>query len=1613
MKVAEVHKSSAAKNHIQAKQQPFFKKEGENGFFSKYNEVTESFFSPTIVQPKLTIGQPNDKHELEADAMADQVIQRLSEPNSEFSHLKESEDNEVQTKPLNTLIQHKCDECEHEEKLQKKEEDEVSEKDLEIQKKPNVENTLEKDQAEVQTRSLDSNIIQNKCNECEHEEKLQKKEEEEVSETDIELQEKPIFESNTEQAESEIQTKPLLSVYNDPVSTSIAENPINNVDSLQTKSIINLQSSNISTTTVESEEKIQEKENELSDSREEIHTKLSVAETPPDDEETIQTKSRTSQSNASADLQSRLNSSKGGGSPLSSDLQTSMGTAFGADFSNVRIHTGSNAVEMSKDLGAQAFTHGSDIYFNEGKYDAKSNSGKHLLAHELTHTVQQGASDVTPSVQKLSWDDVRQAGSNALSSARRGANYVGGAISNAVSSGVETVRDAGATFIRSTLNRFAPGLYDMLSNGIDGELKKRIFQSVLRIVRSIKTRIENSDLVKKIKAFFSSSKEKLKQWKNDVGDKCNTLYEKIDSLVTFLGEINDPIIQQIRRDLQTLGGFASSFWDNIGKPAWDAIKKFAGNAWSWLQSTARWIWDRTARIRQLFSDIWEWIKTQLGLLQDSASSIWDRFKEIATEVWEEIKSFIEPVLGPLKVLGGLMLMFSPLGPVVAIYQGGPRIWESLKWVVANWSGWQTLIDLKDQFANEILPAISKGAQLAKLYLRQAVAWVNGIVSSVKQAVKDFLSSIGVLQAVDEVRGFMAELRLLFNQIKAEFDDLYTSLKEDFNAVMNLAKDVLQSLWECIRPITDFILGIVAIVINPAMWPIYAVGLIARLAWYFLPRDLKIVAIDYIIELIRGAIEYFRPSGIIEQIWGVFRSGAISFLDRLDAYTPDEKIQFIDKILNLIIDPRTYGAYMRGLIGGFLHQAWTLVSGIISLSIEMPNIIQGIINFFRNLVPDIATVERMLDRITEISNRLQELLARENLMQYIVDTIMNAPQTLADWITETIDQGAEFAENTGRQMAERLFNFVNTMNPSDVGYRIGDIVGRLLFEILLTKGIGFVIGKITQGIAWFRRLLGMLRSGARNAASSLMQRIRALFTWIMDRMRALFRRLGEALGNIFDSFKRLIDDIIAWIMRAVRGGGRMLGDIAQNRIRWALFERTVRLFTNSQRNPRGFRRRVAKNMFRNLFAGFRDVARMPRIMPVRASHDNDHVGLWELHAVKRFGVNRLGTHIVGYLPMPRNVAYQENPVIGLEDRINDHGERHRFIIEGDLANPELVVRSRRQVLIRLLRRRRDELNDSNNTEDNIANKRQVVTRLFDQENDLESKIGEYKQLVDRIYNRGTDRTRSSQMTDKYDEVRVLVGQIGDNLEIVGIDSDNAIVETQVNFTMQRGRARLMRAQPLTKIPPGNGIIPSRPIQDPLGFDLIDSDLRRRGLWVRAHLLSHRIHGPGTRNNLFPGSKQMNEDYMRDQVETPLRTMLWNQDRIMYYIVGVTYGNTGVFEDIPTAVSLEYGDFDPDTGNRTRIDNKRFHQDPPDVAAPLNSLNNSRASSLNQIARNNGYDRMGNFFRRLVRHRTTNSITYLNIGHIRNELTSVYQDHNVLDQHITNLRTMNTMGLIRLN
>ena len=103
-----------------------------------------------------------------------------------------------------------------------------------------------------------------------------------------------------------------------------------------------------------------------------------------------------------SEKQNKILALRGGGKPLSSDSQEFFSSRMGHDFSRVRVHTGSKANDAASAINARAFTLGNDIVFKSGEFSPNTNRGKHLLAHELTHTIQQlHSSNTTRATPKL------------------------------------------------------------------------------------------------------------------------------------------------------------------------------------------------------------------------------------------------------------------------------------------------------------------------------------------------------------------------------------------------------------------------------------------------------------------------------------------------------------------------------------------------------------------------------------------------------------------------------------------------------------------------------------------------------------------------------------------------------------------------------------------------------------------------------------------------------------------------------------------------------------------------------------------------------------------------------------------------------------------------------------------------------------------------------------------------------------------------------------------------------------------------------------------------------------------------------------------------------------
>ncbi len=212
----------------------------------------------------------------------------------------------------------------------------------------------------------------------------------------------------------------------------------------------------------------------VEEEEEELMPKLQRQE---EEEEEAQPKLRakegTGSSAAPAGFSQTLKGSKSSGDALPGKTNAFMSQAMGADFSKVRVHTDDNAVRMNRQIRARAFTHGNHIYFNRGQFDPNSHDGQWLLAHELTHTIQQKAVR-RKMIQKQDFEDHQVTGTAtgyandavnglgiATNAARGHLNAYGQAVQNAIGSferyarrRISAIGEAlpGAAFINSAIS---------------------------------------------------------------------------------------------------------------------------------------------------------------------------------------------------------------------------------------------------------------------------------------------------------------------------------------------------------------------------------------------------------------------------------------------------------------------------------------------------------------------------------------------------------------------------------------------------------------------------------------------------------------------------------------------------------------------------------------------------------------------------------------------------------------------------------------------------------------------------------------------------------------------------------------------------------------------------------------------------------------------------------------------------------------------------------------------------------------------------------------------------------------------------------------------------------
>ncbi|MEH1857027.1 MAG: DUF4157 domain-containing protein [Nostoc sp.] len=272
----------------------------------------------TPIQAKLTIGEPGDRYEQEADQTARQVMRRIHQPQSEKLQREESPDDEdeLQMKPEGSI--------QREELLEEEE----------LQMKPLGTSSQTVNEAKSPSKPLGHDISR------------------------ISLR----------RPQTKLTVNQPGDIYEqeaDSVAQLVMQRMSEPVQSIQREAL--------------PEEKDQLQMKSLADSVTPLLQRQGGGRTA-----------------ATSELETSIQQARGNGQPLADDIKQPMEQAFGADFGSVRVHTDAQSNSLNESIQARAFTTGQDVFFRQGEYSPESDAGKELLAHELTHVVQQNGSAVQP-----------------------------------------------------------------------------------------------------------------------------------------------------------------------------------------------------------------------------------------------------------------------------------------------------------------------------------------------------------------------------------------------------------------------------------------------------------------------------------------------------------------------------------------------------------------------------------------------------------------------------------------------------------------------------------------------------------------------------------------------------------------------------------------------------------------------------------------------------------------------------------------------------------------------------------------------------------------------------------------------------------------------------------------------------------------------------------------------------------------------------------------------------------------------------------------------------------------------------------------------------------------
>jgi hypothetical protein len=576
------------------------------------------------------------------------------------------------------------------------------------------------------------------------------------------------------------------------------------------------------------------------------------------------------------------------GAPLPTPIRSTMESRTGADFSGVRVHSDAKANSAASALHAKAFTHRSDIWLARGQ----SATDLPLMAHELTHVVQQGAAprrsgsavrrtvekpvdtpvqramapEKEPTVQRSSTGVVQRE-----SWLKKAWQATGGKIVDEAGN----VLEMGESLAMQVFDEFAP---DFAATVRDVKSKGGVFEymkdKVFGVARDIfKGAREDKGTLGQIFSVVEKLQESGKKIVAGLkSNDCKPLFDAMSLLGDMAMELAGEAWDAIKDFFRPIGDFFTSIWDNYLSKAMDKVSDLAGKAWQGLKDFGKKIWDSTEPVRNKLSAAWDWVKKKLGVGDgpDNQDGLLQWASRKIGEAWQWVLKELDPVIQPMKKLWDKVKAIIPLDKILHLRDTVHAWLSKMKKMLSSVQKKEDVVENQDSLRKEILPAVKMRIFQLKDSVIEAGAWVASEIGGAAASVKSFVGSL-------QTSSILSPVASLFNWLQQKTDDLADWATAKVQGVFAFFGQGLDRLAVFVEPLYDTLEKMISVVGNVLK---KLPDLVMGPFWKAIPKCITDPIRDWIIENVLSQLPVIGTLLTDKTIWPKIQSFAIDLLKTL-------------------------------------------------------------------------------------------------------------------------------------------------------------------------------------------------------------------------------------------------------------------------------------------------------------------------------------------------------------------------------------------------------------------------------------------------------------------------------------------------------------------------------------------------------------------------------------------------------------------------------------------------------------------------------------------------------------------------------------------------------------